>query len=950
MRYWVFKDSRLVGPLGADEMAQVGGLRPETLVCVGEVPGEKEGDWKCAEQIPELAGSCQPDLPSAFVDAPETMVFDSLMELAESGGREDALEQGLSFYEFLENSPIADSSSELMGDVTRQQELLRAQAKARDLRAEVDALARRVRELEVQRNELMDRLAGVPQVPPALPPASIAPPVVVAPEPAAVPPLPEIPELPPLPVPGVSGGKEPPSPEAGAVLRSPEGAGAGVPAMQAPLVVEPPSVAGSALPQAPEAAPAQDSRASDMALPALEPLPPAQAAPLPAPGVAGAGVPPPPETGSGLPAPGVAGAGVPPPLDMGSGQPETVSAPPPAPAPAADTPASQKALSSAFPDAPIGAAGLKFKPTKTFKKKGAASAPAPSAASPAAQGPASPAPQAPASPAPQALPTPAPEGPGPLPPLPVLGAPPAAQPQAKLEEPSLPAASPWTSESSALDGAVQYPEKPFSFPVAPSGPPAGAVAPPIQEPPASSPPAVFNFPGMSGSPSPGGSDSQPAAGPSPAPFSFPAVKDSPLPSSPETTPLPQPGDAPQIPFGFSREQPGPMTPPPIPQPQPQPPLTLVRDVAPQAPAGEPFRAPAGEPFRAPAPFVPTMPIPELGFPGSRPVTPAPGPGAGAMPWAGSSVPPPATLAYSPAASSLPVAPGPRPLPTPVPTPLEPEAMTGGRELLSRLAKPADTASTAPKPKRRRPTWMWIVACAAVLAAVVGIWVVFFQDPKDLKVMFKAGKGDVPVEPESEEGPGPDAASVEPGGGSAPTGGTAPAADIPPGGAAAAGSSPMPDPGKDAVELAKAYPLGGGRGTILAWMQYSFPSSPGDGSKEEWTAGAMDSSTYFVQYKFTPGPGSAALRDPVQYLFEVSLAAKTVVGKNPAAKELLAGKAQPARKPAASKLGKPAAPKKKPKPAARPVPEEQPAPQPLPNEEDLLPPSDEGAMPATDTVE
>jgi hypothetical protein len=270
-------------------------------------------------------------------------------------------------------------------------------------------------------------------------------------------------------------------------------------------------------------------------------------------------------------------------------------------------------------------------------------------------------------------------------------------------------------------------------------------------------------------------------------------------------------------------------------------------------------------------------------------------------------------------------------------------MTGGRELLSRLAKPADTAQTAPKPKRRRSTWIWVAACVAVLAVVVGIWVMFFHNPKDLKVMFKAGKGDVPVEPEAEDGQGQDSGLDE--AGAAPAVGTTPSAGN---NAPAAGPEPMPDPGKDAIEFTKAYPLEGGRGTILQWMQYSFPSSSGDGSKEEWTAGPMSSNVYFVQYKFTPGPGSAALKEPVQYLFEANLAAKTVLGRNPPAKELLAGKPQPIARPAASRARKPAPVKRPPRPAPRPAAAE--PPEPLPAEEDLMPPSDEEAGPSSDLVE
>ncbi|MBI4677298.1 MAG: hypothetical protein HY748_06920 [Elusimicrobia bacterium] len=846
MKYWIFKDSRLVGPLGPDEMAQVGGLRPETLVSAGEAPGEREGDWRCAEEIPELAGSCLRDMPSAFTDEPETLSYDFFLELAGSGGgTEEAPDQGLPFYELLEHFPIAESPPGIMGELAQQVELTQAQSKAAELRTQVDSLAARVRDLEAQKIELLKQLSSRPTQP-------------------VVPVVPILEALPTI---------APPSPVPPAV-----------PLPSAPLVpVLPPA-------PAPDAAPPQGlSLAAEF------------------------------EASGAISGPGVLDMPVAPVEPPEPAAPQPSAQAPCVPAPVREPAAAQPPQAPAFhvPSAPT--AGLKFRPGKTFKKSRKGALPPKEA----------PVPQKAAEAAPPAKPLPSVEeqAPGGLPALPNLGPAPAPQPEPLMEAAPGPAAAGDGPAQPVLAEAPQYPEKPFSFPVAPSGPPPGSVS--LAAPGADSEPA-----------------SEPAAFSTPAPFSFPAA-----PSGPS---------APGVPSGPSDLA---MEPPPVPMPAPgpldglpQPPLTLVRGAGPETSS----------------PFGPTIPIPDSGLSAAKPPmelphppvfppTPAPsGPppaasGGPPMPWGVSAAPPPATLTYAPTASSLPVAPGPRPVPTPMPTPLEPEAVTGGRELLSRLAKAPQSPTPAPKPKPRRPTWIWVVACIAVLAVVVGIWVVFFHDPKDLKVMFKAGKGDVPMEPEAEEGEGPGAEVPEP---EAPKGGTGPSAAGPgAGGAPTAvlpqpgGPEPMADPGQAAIEFTKSYPLDGERGTILQWMKYSFPSSAGDGSKAEWTAGAMDSSTYFVQYKFTPGPGNAALKDPVQYLFEANLGSKTVTGKNPGAKELLAGKAGAARKPGPVQRKKAAVPKKKPRPAPKPADtSERPASLPLPADEDLLPPSDEGAAPPSDMVE
>ena len=58
MRYWVYKDSQILGPLAKEDLGLAGGVRPETLVCAEDSAGRMDADWRCAEEIEELSGLC----------------------------------------------------------------------------------------------------------------------------------------------------------------------------------------------------------------------------------------------------------------------------------------------------------------------------------------------------------------------------------------------------------------------------------------------------------------------------------------------------------------------------------------------------------------------------------------------------------------------------------------------------------------------------------------------------------------------------------------------------------------------------------------------------------------------------------------------------------------------------------------------------------------------------
>jgi len=156
----------------------------------------------------------------------------------------------------------------------------------------------------------------------------------------------------------------------------------------------------------------------------------------------------------------------------------------------------------------------------------------------------------------------------------------------------------------------------------------------------------------------------------------------------------------------------------------------------------------------------------------------------------------------------------------------------------------------------------------------------------------------------------------------------------------------------AVDMVKAFPLDGERGTVAQWLQFSYSASP-DAGKESWSASETAEKTYLVEYRFTP----SARGEEVHYLFEVDMDRGFVIGKNIDAKSVLAGgpraavekakpKAKP-RKPAAR--AKTAVKRSAKRPAAETAPKDVPL-LPLPSEGELRPPAEDDGAFNSDTVD
>jgi len=60
MKYWIFQSNQVIGPYASEDLAQLPGYSPETLVCPEGRKGTKMGDWQRAGMVPELLSSLRP--------------------------------------------------------------------------------------------------------------------------------------------------------------------------------------------------------------------------------------------------------------------------------------------------------------------------------------------------------------------------------------------------------------------------------------------------------------------------------------------------------------------------------------------------------------------------------------------------------------------------------------------------------------------------------------------------------------------------------------------------------------------------------------------------------------------------------------------------------------------------------------------------------------------------
>lgn len=268
--------------------------------------------------------------------------------------------------------------------------------------------------------------------------------------------------------------------------------------------------------------------------------------------------------------------------------------------------------------------------------------------------------------------------------------------------------------------------------------------------------------------------------------------------------------------------------------------------------------------------------------------------------------------------------------------------TATEEVISRLAKHSDESKSQPPKPKRRPTKTFAIAIGSAVLILVVLFFFFFRNTKEIKLLFDMGEPQAPLAAGAEEEALPvlekpkiaQAPAAEP---AATAQAQVPAeAPVPP-----AAQPLVEDPTPLAIETVRNYVLSGGRGTIAENLQSSFAGSTGEPIKDKWNAGALDATTFMVQYTVLP-QGNQGAAEPITYIFVVDIQNKTVKGNNPTAKKLMQDSAAP--KPKARRVlprkTMPAA-KKEPRAAGTLIPE---------TAGTLEPPAEEAAESTGDVIE
>ncbi|HBL17654.1 MAG TPA: hypothetical protein DD417_13130 [Elusimicrobia bacterium] len=263
--------------------------------------------------------------------------------------------------------------------------------------------------------------------------------------------------------------------------------------------------------------------------------------------------------------------------------------------------------------------------------------------------------------------------------------------------------------------------------------------------------------------------------------------------------------------------------------------------------------------------------------------------------------------------------------TPVPGFSTPRPITGNFDDILRGgatpmpgATPAPTAA-APEPtglKQRLQSKKFLIGLGLSLLVLVLLLIFFLRNPKQVVQMVdmapKQTKDDgfsvdnVPGFPPKGAAGGPSGpAGASPAGNNpfskppadpaaapqqpaaAQTG--ASAAQRPPAQPQTSGRDFIQDQSIEAMEMVKNYQLDKSRGSIAKMLEYYFLGSD---HSPEWSAGALEANVWVVEYHvFKGGPGVRAKKPTATYQFEVDLVKKTVIGRNESAQSLISGRAE-----------------------------------------------------------
>lgn len=157
MKYWVYKESRILGPFDKEGVSGLSGLDSGTLVCAGDPAG---GGWIPAEELGALGITARSAM--VFDEPPSTVGLMDQLQIDASGLIGDDDLSGAFAEDLFQDAALKKSFGDILSSPapTDDGEIRRARDKITELTAQLEVMYRHISELEVGQIDLARRLAA----------------------------------------------------------------------------------------------------------------------------------------------------------------------------------------------------------------------------------------------------------------------------------------------------------------------------------------------------------------------------------------------------------------------------------------------------------------------------------------------------------------------------------------------------------------------------------------------------------------------------------------------------------------------------------------------------------------------------------------------------------------------------------------------------------------------
>jgi len=159
VKYWIYKESRILGPFDKEAVSGLPGVDSGTLVCAGDPAA---GAWLPAGELEGLTGIASGDAAGLYEDLPSSVGLLDQLQIESSGLIGDDEFPSAFSEELFQDAGFKKDFRDILGDQISPEgaTVRRAQDKVEELTAKLEAMYRQVSALESGNTELARRLAS----------------------------------------------------------------------------------------------------------------------------------------------------------------------------------------------------------------------------------------------------------------------------------------------------------------------------------------------------------------------------------------------------------------------------------------------------------------------------------------------------------------------------------------------------------------------------------------------------------------------------------------------------------------------------------------------------------------------------------------------------------------------------------------------------------------------